>query len=209
MTITTAREAVLATRRAAQAARREAVARMAADGARRIDIAKTLGVSPDTIRIDLKELGIQARQEARQDAAVTARRSEVARMITDGISSDQIAAHFGVHPAAISRDLHALGISPRTIAAAARRAQIPALHAEGLSVQTIADRLGCSRETINRDLHALNLPRPHAGPLPVAELLAEYAWLTDGGVPPETAAHRLGVELSTIRKHQSARGAAA
>ena len=84
------------------------------------------------------------------------------------------------------------------------------MHAEGHPDATIAARLGMSRGAVATHRRRAGLtanPAETAAERRAAErnfLLAEFAWLTEGGVLPEIAAERLGMTVEGIRKWQRA-----
>lgn len=81
---------------------------------------------------------------------------------------------------------------------AARRAAVAAMARSGMEWGAIADRLHVSKRTVQRDAEAMGCRVAIARRPSAAETVSEFDWLVGGGVPPESAAARLGVKLASI-----------
>lgn len=139
---------------------------------------------------------------------IAERRQRVTELAAQGLTTPQIAERLGVHLDVVQDDRALLGCpQPRPVS---RYADVVRMHAEGHSDATIADRLGMSRRTVAAHRRRARLTANHAETAAerrAAErsfLLAEFAWLTEGGVLPEIAAERLGMTVDGIRKWQRA-----
>jgi len=119
------------------AARREVVRQMVANGATRQDMEDATGVSADTIRDDLRHLGLTwlppAKQPARTKAPAVKRAPKVKRAYVKTATSDQ------------------------QIRKAARQKRVKELAAKGFGYLEIAVTLDVGKSTIHRDMGELGL----------------------------------------------------
>lgn len=169
-------------------ARRAEVKRLGLDGRTTEEIARAVGASVCTVKVDLRALGIdgQMRKVSRRRRArdtANARRREIAAMVRAGETDTvaNLAARFDCAKIAIYKDIQALRAagrlpegwrpSRRQPGIAERRVRVAALVLEGRTTREIAAELGRSPRTITSDIAALRA----AGRLADSSSFAEAA----------------------------------
>lgn len=140
--------------------RREKVAAMAKDGASVREIMDTLGLSDNTVRNDLRRLGIRPRIVKKVQDEMKPRQERVAQLLMDGVVTEEIAKRLGIHKNTARRDaIAALGRNWRVKLLAeqaqARRNRAADYYRAGMSAPEIAALEGVTIATVMKYLAPL------------------------------------------------------
>lgn len=191
-------------RTGARDARRDLVLALHRQGLGETEIAAQVGVHHDTVRLDLRALGVAGMsvEESRVMAveAIRAgrarREAEMVRLSGQGLLLGDIVQQTGVSESTVRRVLVRHGLMPdRQGMIEARRSEVYRMRMLGATLAQMVAALGVAETTISSDLRALGLADRREN---TAARRAEVAQMRAHGATIQQMAAALGVSHSTI-----------
>lgn len=130
-------------------------------------------------------------------------RTEFARLAAEGLTPEQLAAHFGTRRDTAYRIRRQLGMTTRKKSARINRDELLHLHEQGKTTTEIAEHFGCNVDSISRVKAQLGIQQIHDA---TPERLARITQMIEDGWSFAEIARTEGMCRDSLRRHFPGQG---